>query len=107
MYTMVNSHNFTFRITEHYRDMDEPRYLRFNAPSTITINEFIEKILQDMTRESLMNIYKLNICQYCEHISQVLPFITECEGELDIHTPNHLSATFDTIRRNLLEEYED
>jgi hypothetical protein len=92
---------FTFRVLQHFSNR-EPIILRFRAPSNITLNEFINKIIHDMTRESLMSIYQLNITQYCENMNQVLPFIMQCEGELNIHHSEHLSQTFDNIRRNLL-----
>lgn len=99
---MVNEEiRYTFRMIEHYHNRD-PRYLRFTATASITFDEFIEKILHEMTRESLINIYKINITQYCEDATQILPFINECRGELDINNPESLSIRFDEIRRSLL-----
>jgi len=100
---MVNEQRFIIRVKEYYINRDV-RNLRLTVPATITPNEFIYKILHNMTRESLLNIYRLSLVQYCINEDQVIPFINECRGELNINSSDHLSLLFNTIRMELLEQ---
>lgn len=100
---MLDEQRFVIRVKEYFRNRDLIN-LRLTVPATITPNEFIYKILHNMTREGLLNIYRLSIVQYCENEFQIIPFIAECRGELDINGLDHLSVLFNTIRLELLEQ---
>jgi hypothetical protein len=94
---------FRFQVIQYFRD-SEAITLNFWRGSTLSEDEFLDTILNDMRRECLEEIERLSICQYCESESDVLPFINNCYGRVHKEGNDILSIKFRNKINELLNE---
>lgn len=98
--------NLNIRVLMHFNNRDKIN-LRFTAQPGITENEFLLKILDRMTLDGLLGIYKMNISQFVETEADVLPFLNICEGEASISKNDLFSQKFDEVRQSLIRNYNE
>lgn len=64
-----------------FREIDW-KILQLNTEINITKEEFLKQVFRRLNRREINRLEKLSICQFCDNDDEVLPFITECCGQL-------------------------
>ena len=70
----------------------EWKIFSFDCNLTFNKERFLHNVFHRLTKEEIMNLEKISICQFCNSDEEVLPFIEECRGKLwfDITDPNDI-----------------
>ena len=64
-----------------FRDL-EWKILRFNVAVNYNKELFLHKVFNRLSKEEILQLEKLSLCQNCESDVEVLPFINDCKGKL-------------------------
>ena len=68
--------NFRVDILCYFENLETIR-IRFNGDTNISDEDFYKNIFRILTKDELMEIYKISCCQICEDESEVIPLIRE------------------------------
>lgn len=62
--------------------MLEWKILRFKVEAKFNKELFLHKVFNRLSKEEIIQLEKISICQNCETDDEILPFINDCKGKL-------------------------
>ena len=58
------------------------KFLNFNCESGVSKEIFLLYVFNRLTREEIIQLEKISICQFCDTDDEIIPFILDCRGKL-------------------------